>query len=174
MQLFLKLNSTYVIDIDENATVGDLHEKILDKTGIPKKNYFLTSNGKYIENIKDAKLSNYKMENSTTVHMSLRCCPVDNDYFENQNKKPFQVFVKFDKTNAFDVNEFETVESLKEKIQQKLGYKTKNYFLVANSKILQGGLLTKYKIEHGSTIWGSFRPQFCEYHSTLVDNQVCH
>lgn len=162
MQLFVKLNTTFVVDVDENATVKDLQEIIYEKSAIEKKHYFLTGNGRLLG---EGKLSNYNLDHGSTVHMSMRLCPTDNKIYEEND---MQIFLKFDKIKTFDVNKKDTMENLKNKIYSTFGagYEPHKYFLTFNGRLLSEGILEDFGVEKHSTIHGSFRSQFCEYQST--------
>ncbi len=170
MQLFIKLNQTYVVDVVEGTTVSELHQTILEKTGIPKEYYFLTCNGRYIGL---GQLKDYKITNQNTIHMTLRCCPVILDKEKNKENN-IQVFVKFNKTHTFNINKYDNIDTLRNMIHNRFGYDKKSYYLIANGKLLDSGNLKKFNIDNDSTIWGSFRSQSCEYHNTLEDSQASH
>lgn len=156
MQLFIKLDKTFVLDMEENSTVEDLHNKIYEKTGIPQKFYFLTGNAKPLST---GQLSDYKLNHGSTIYISLR------SNFSRPIEE-YQIFIKFDKTETLTIDNLDTVFSLKNKINNKFGYDYNKYYLVSNGKLLGDGNLYDLGIKSHSTIHGSFRSQFCEYQNT--------
>ena len=83
-----------------------------------------------------------------------------------------QIFVKLDKTLTYNVNKSDTVESLREKINDREGLLDKMYYLTYCSKSLENGrVLSDYLIEEASTIYINFRMTGGEHFSINVKLQ---
>lgn len=64
-----------------------------------------------------------------------------------------QVYIKSNKTNAYNIDLDETVESLKDKIYKREKIEPKYYFLAYAGKPLYKGKLVEFGIIHGATIF---------------------
>ena len=72
MQIFIKLltGRTITLEVDENATVDEIKQKINDKEHIPADQQRLVYSGKELED--GRKLSDYSVTKDSTLHLVVR------------------------------------------------------------------------------------------------------
>lgn len=68
MQIFIKHDKLFVVTVEKSASVGDLKEKIFDRTGIPVDQQSLQGYYKYLED--DKKLYDYNIQNEQTLTLT--------------------------------------------------------------------------------------------------------
>ena len=71
MQILLKYDKTYTLNIDSNISVKNLTEKIFDKVGLPQNKQILIYNGKVINGRQDLKDLNIKSGDCINISLKL-------------------------------------------------------------------------------------------------------
>ena len=147
--IIIKMQKGTVIKmlVDKNETIRDLKDKIYDKEEIIPRNQVLIFNGKELENNKI--INDYGIQNESIIYLNLNL---------NLN---IQIFVKIFvsnfkdyKTLALDVNEFEKIEDIKNKIHKKTKINSKDQKLIFSGKHLEDfKTLNDYKIGNNFTIY---------------------
>ena len=135
--------STNTLEVDQADTVESVKEKISDKQGIPADQQRLIFNGKQLED--GHTLRDYNVEDGSNIHLVLRL----------RGGAMIQIMVKAlnGSTNTLDVSSDDTVDSVKQKIQDKQGIPADQQRLIFNGKQLEDGHnLSDYNIEDGSNV----------------------
>ena len=144
MQIFVKImaRKTITLRVESNDTVEDVKDKIHEKEGIPLNQQRLYYASRKLED--GYILDDYDIEKEATLHLVLKPDP------------KMRIFVKTltGKTITLDVNPNDLVETVKAKIQKKVGMYSRRHILIYAGKQLQDGLtLLDYNIKNESILF---------------------
>ena len=143
MPIFVKTltGKTLTIKVEPSDTILVLKEIIQEKEGFPADQQRLMFAGKELED--QYTLSNYNIQNESTLHMLLRV------------RDGMPIFVKTftGKTTTFKVEPSDTILVLKEKVQEKEGFPADQQRLILAGKELEDQYtLSNYNIQNESTL----------------------
>ena len=150
MQLFIKnIEKTLLLNVETISNIND----ILNNMNCNNKDCYIIYNGKILDN--NSNLEDYSIQDGSTLELCYRLIGGGTDDISGSSGSKKQIFIKTlqCKTLTLEVNDSDTIESIKQKINEKEGIPIDHQRLVFNGKQLEDGCtIADYNIQADSSI----------------------